>query len=183
MSRRAAIGLLAGLAAVAAAVPAHAGPAAPDVPALIRVEAGHKPFLIGHATGVQIHACRPAGDGHAWTPVAPRADIHDASGHRIMTHYGGPAWEARDGSVVRARRDEGVTVDPSAIQWLRLAVTSATAGPDGDRLAGTTFIQRIATAGGLPPAPATCHAGSSGAVQEVPYTADYVFYKRSPARS
>lgn len=47
-----------GVAAVAAggslAPVAGAEPAAPEVPATIAVEAGHKVFLVGHAEGVQI---------------------------------------------------------------------------------------------------------------------------------
>ena len=63
----------------------------------------------------------------------------------------------------------------TAIPWLLLAKVSTTAGPDGDRFAGTTYIQRIATVGGLPPAASECTV--AGTKVEVPYTADYVFYK------
>jgi hypothetical protein len=45
-----------------------------------------------------------------------------------------------------------------------------------DRLAGTTFIQRIATTGGLAPAAADCNAATAGTEVEVPYTADYSFW-------
>jgi hypothetical protein len=51
------------------------------------------------------------------------------------------------------------------------------AGPDGDRLAGTEYIQRIATTGGLAPAASTCNAETAGDEAEIPYTADYVFWK------
>ena len=92
-----------------------------------------------------------------------------------MTHFGGPSWQAKDGSRVVAQRVDGVTVDASAIPWLLLSTVSTTAGPDGDRLAKTTFIQRIATTGGLAPAAADCNAATVGHVVEVPYTADYYF--------
>ena len=81
------------------------------------------------------------------------------------------------GSKVFATLDKRVTVDPTAIPWLRLLAASPTAGSDGDRLAGTTYIQRIATTGGLAPAPATCNENTVGTVEEVPYTADYTFWK------
>jgi hypothetical protein len=42
------------------------------------------------------------------------------------------------------------------------------AGPDGDRLADTTFVQRTATTGGLGPDAATCNATTEGPVAEVP---------------
>ena len=69
-------------------------------------------------------------------------------------------------------------VDPTAIPWLLLS-TNAAAGPDGDRLAGTTYIQRLATTGGLAPAAAACNESTAGTVEEVPYTADYTFWKRT----
>ena len=70
-----------------------------------------------------------------------------------------------------------VTVDPQAIPWLRLRVTSATAGADGDRLVATKYIQGINTTGGLAPAATDCNVGTLGQVAEVPYTADYAFWK------
>ncbi len=171
--------LVTGLAALAAAVPlsgiATAAPTAPEVPAGIAVPEGNKPFLIGHAEGVQIYRC----NGSGWTLVAPRANLYGDNGKLIATHFGGPSWQAKDGSKVIAQRaKDPVTVDPTAIPWLLLARTSATPGTDGDRLAGTTYIQRIATAGGLAPAASTCTAETAGDEAEVPYTADYVFFKK-----
>jgi Protein of unknown function (DUF3455) len=100
----------------------------------------------------------------------------------IITHFGGPAWQAKDGSKVvgRLARDP-VPVDPTAIPWLLLSTPSPTAGPDGDRLVDTTYIQRTATTGGLAPAAATCNATTAGMVAEVPYTADYFFWKKTAA--
>jgi hypothetical protein len=174
--------LVTGLAALAAAVPlsgiATAAPPAPEVPGGIAVEEGNKPFLIGHAEGVQIYRC----NGVSWQPFAPRADLYGDNGQLIATHSSGPSWQAKDGSKVIARRiKDPVTVDPTAIPWLLLEPTSVTPGPDGGRLAGTTFIQRIRTTGGLAPDASTCNAESAGAESEVPYTADYVFFKRSSA--
>ena len=117
-------------------------------------------------------------DGYRWTFVAPRAELYGDNGKLLTTHFGGPSWQARDGSKAVGSLDGRVTVDPGAIPWLRL-VASGSAGPDGDRLAGTTYIQRIATTGGLAPAPASCNAGTVGTVEEVPYTADYTFWKAS----
>ena len=144
--------LLAGVAAaMAAATPASAAPTAPDVPARIAVPEGHKPFLIAHAIGVQRYPCTSVPGGFAWGPSTPGAVLYGANGHLIGDHFGGPSWRAKDGSTVVATRDDGVTVDPTAIPWLRLKRASATPGADGDRLVATTYIQRIATAGGLPP--------------------------------
>jgi hypothetical protein len=172
---------LVGALSVAAALPlaqsAQAGPAAPEVPGTIAVRDGHKPFLIGHATGVQIYACQAVADSHRWALLAPRANLYDDSGKLLATHYAGPTWEARDGSTVVGQREDAATVDPTAIDWLRLAAARTAAGPDGARLVGTTYIQRINTTGGLAPAPANCNADTVGTPVEVPYTADYVFFK------
>jgi hypothetical protein len=172
--------LLAGIVASAAALSltqlAQAGPPEPVVPGAIEVPDGNKVFLVGHAVGVQIYSC----NGVVWGFVAPRANLYDDQGKLIITHFGGPTWQAKDGSSVVGRVDATpVTVDPTAIPWLRLAAASTTAGPDGDRLVATTYIQRIATTDGLAPPAAECNATTAGTVAEVPYTADYYFWKKT----
>jgi hypothetical protein len=178
--RRLLTGLVATVATVAAfssGQAAQAAPTPPAVPTEIAVPDGHKPFLLGHAAGVQIYTCSTVPGGHAWSPATPSAVLRDGHGHVIATHFGGPSWRATDGSTVVASRDSSVTVDPTAIAWLRLKAAPATPGPDGDRLVGTTYIQRIATTGGLTPPAADCNATTAGATREVPYTADYLFWK------
>src|SRR5215213_4639231 len=159
--------------AAAAALPsaAVAGVAAPDVPGAIAVTGDEKPFLTAHAEGVQIYACRSG----AWALVAPRATLYGDRGQVIASHFGGPTWEARDGSSVIGRRVNGITVDAGSIQWLLLSRDSSSVGFDGDRLTPTTHIQRINTVGGLPPAATACVM--EGNRVEVPYEADYVFWK------
>jgi uncharacterized protein DUF3455 len=159
--------------------PANAGPAEPPVPAKIVVPEGNKLFLVGHAVGVQIHECIPAATGYRWRFVGPRADLYGENGALLATHFAGPRWQARDGSTILAALDGDatVTVDPTAIPWLRLRVTSATAGADGDRLGATTYVQRLDTSGGLAPAPDTCNAMTVGQMAEIPYRADYAFWK------
>ena len=156
---------------------AQAGPPEPVVPTKIKVPDGNKVFLVGHATGVQILLCINTASGFAWGFVAPRANLYANNGHLIVTHFAGPTWQAKDGSKVMGGSAIGVTVDDTAIPWLRLSAVSPTAGPNGDRLAHTTYIQRIATAGGLAPPAADCNAASAGTVAQVPYTADYYFWK------
>jgi FtsP/CotA-like multicopper oxidase with cupredoxin domain len=170
--RRAAIGAALALASAAGVAQA----AEPGIPTEIQIEPGHKLYLEAHAVGVQIYDCVAVGVGYAWSPATPRADLYSDNGKLIGSHYGGPTWEARDGSAVIAKRDAGVTVDPTAIPWLRLSA-SGTAGFDGDRLAGTTWIQRVATVGGLAPAAADCNAATAGTRKEIPYSADYRFWK------
>ena len=173
--------LLAGLAAVAAALTlaqgAHAGPEAPTLPTEIAVAGGHKPYLVAHADGVQIYDCLTVQGGYAWRLAAPRATLVNDQGKTIGSHYGGPTWEARDGSRVVGKRDGSKTVDPTAIDWLRLAADSTTAGADGARFKDTSYIQRINTVDGLAPAASECNADTLAERREIPYTADYVFFK------
>jgi hypothetical protein len=173
--------LLAGLAAVAAALTvaqgADAGPATPVVPTEIAVADGHKPYLVAHAEGVQIYDCLSVPGGHAWRLAAPRAALTDDHGNTIGSHYGGPAWEARDGSKVVGKRDGSKTVDPTSVDWLRLAADSTTTGADGERFVRTSYIQRINTVGGLAPASPECTEDTLAERREIPYTADYVFFK------
>lgn len=159
--------------------PAHAEwlPRPLDVPAPIQVPAGNDPFLLGHASGTQRYMCQPTSAGYAWTLVEPEATLFDDEGTPITTHFSGPTWQAWDGSAVVGARVEGVTVSTSAIPWLLLRATSTTTGPDGgDRLTGTTYIQRVNTTGGLAPLTG-CDATAAGATADVPYTSDYYFYK------
>jgi len=172
------------VAALLAAVPAcsfpalaQAGPAEPSVPGKIAVGSGHKLFLVTHATGVQIYSCNATAGGYAWGLVAPRAELYGTNGKLIGTHFAGPTWQARDGSSVVGQRVDGVTVDADAIPWLLLSAASTSAGSDGDRFAGTTYIQRLATTGGIAPPAGDCNADTAGDRAEIPYTADYYFWK------
>jgi len=172
--------LVTGLVAVAAALSltqaAHAGPPAPEVPPEIRVDEGNKVFLVGHAVGVQIYTC----NGFTWSSAVPRANLYDDNGKLIITHFRGPTWQAMDGSQAVGTVVDKVMPDLTAIPWVLLSTTT-TPGPDGDRLVDTTFIQRINTTGGHTPPDADCNAATANTVVEVPYTADYVFWKKTPA--
>jgi hypothetical protein len=156
---------------------AQAKPATPDVPSDLQVPDGNDVFLVGHAVGVQIYTCATTASGPAWTLVAPRADLYGPRGQLVATHFAGPTWQATDGSQVVGKREAGVTVDPTAIPWLKLSAASTSVGGDGDRLLRTTFIQRVNTTGGLPPAASGCDLTSVGARAEAPYTADYYFWR------
>ena len=170
-------GIVAALAALTLVVQvALAGPPSPSVPDQIKVGDGNKVFLIGHAVGVQIYSC----NGSAWSSAVPRANLYDDNGKLIITHFAGPTWQAKDGSRAVGTVVDKVIPDRTAIPWVLLSTTT-TPGPDGDRLVDTSFIQRINTTGGLTPPAADCNAATAGTVVEVPYTADYVFWKHTAA--
>src|SRR5215204_2091708 len=75
--------------------------------------------------------------------------------------------------VVGALPPIGVFVDPDSIPWLRLDAKTAE-GPG--IFAGTTFIQRVNTAGGKAP---LANGIVVGQVARVPYIADYFFYREA----
>ena len=170
-------GIVAALAALTLVVQvALAGPPSPSVPDQIKVGDGNKVFLVGHAVGVQIYTC----NGSTWSSAVPRANLYDDNGKLIITHFAGPTWQAKDGSRAVGTVVDKVIPDRTAIPWVLLSTTT-TPGPDGDRLVDTSFIQRINTTGGLTPPAADCNAATAGTVVEVPYTADYVFWKHTAA--
>ena len=176
-NRRLLIGIAAAAAALSLLQVAQAGPQPPDVPfPQIQVGEGNKVFLIGHAFGVQIYTC----NGSVWSSAVPRADLFGDNGKLIIHHFAGPSWQAKDGSTAVGTVVDKVTPDLTAIPWVLLSTTT-TPGPDGDRLLDTTFIQRIHTAGGHTPSAADCNAATAGKVVEVPYTADYFFWKHTAA--
>ena len=173
--------LLAGIVAAIAALSlvaqvALAGPESPVVPYQIKVGDGNKVFLVGHGVGVQLYTC----NGSVWSSAVPRANLYGGNGKLIIHHFAGPSWQAKDGSKAVGTVVDKVTVDRTAIPWVLLSATT-TPGPDGDRLVDTSFIQRLDTTGGLTPPAADCNAATTNTVVEVPYTAEYVFWKHTAA--
>lgn len=146
---------------------------APAVPDEIKVDDGNKVHFHGYAEGVQIYTW----NGNDWGSAVPRATLFDDDGNVVATHFGtpnGPAWRSNSGSeVVGKLPPKRVIMDRSAIPWLLLpANVPFTHGPG--IFGGTTFIHRVNTVGGLPPSVAGIVIGQ---VAEVPYAADYFFYR------
>jgi hypothetical protein len=143
---------------------------APEVPTEIAVEAGNKVHFHGFGIGVQIYTWT----GSAWSAPVPEATLFDEDGNIVADHFAGPSWRSNSGSLVVGKLPPArVTVDPTAIQWLRLDAL-ITEGPGV--FANTTFIQRVNTTGGLQPSEPGTFVGQ---VARIPYTADYFFYRQS----
>ena len=126
------------------------------------------------ARGVQVYECRAKKDNPSaaeWAFVAPEADLFDASGRKVGTHYAGPHWESNDGSkIVGAVKSRADAPQAGAIPWLLL--TTKSVGGAGS-LAKVSAIQRINTTGGVAPAEG-CSMATLGNTARVAYTADYV---------
>jgi hypothetical protein len=177
----------------------------PPLPAgLAPVPAGNKLFLGTHAVGTQNYVCRPSGAGVAYVLFTPEATLFGDDGGQVITHYFSPnpnpsdpnidpkvvangairaTWQYRDTSTIWAKVHQpngAVTVDPTAIAWLTLDVVGAQNGPTGgDKLTGTTFVQRLNTTGGLAPKTGCSSLTDVGNFAFVPYTADYFFYNKA----
>ncbi|MCO5553283.1 hypothetical protein L7F22_006804 [Adiantum nelumboides] len=87
---------------------------------------------------------------------------------------GQPSWETSlpAYSLVTARTLHAVTVDPDSITWNLLQATSHSGSPDV--LGAVTYVQRLATKGGLPPS--TSLGAQSGDIHLTPYSSIYAFY-------
>ena len=149
------------------------GPELPPQCASINVDDTEKLALHVYAKGVQIYKWNAT--TFAWDFDAPRASLYAEQNFfgEVGSHYRGPTWESKSGSFVKAKRvlGTGCTPDPSAIEWL-LLVNTENSGPGiFDRI---THIQRVNTTGGLRP---TMPGSYDGEIKEVPYTAEYYFYR------
>ena len=167
----------------------------PSVPVDIEVQGNFKPFFVARAFGTQNFICAPANtpSGLDWLFIGPQATGFDAELEQVLTHYHSKnpvrgnaiqaTWQhSRDSSGVWATRANGSLdsnyVAPGAIEWLLLEVTGSYVGPwGGDKLAGTKFIQRVNTVGGVKPPSAECTADTLNTRRLVYYEADYYFYQ------
>jgi hypothetical protein len=152
---------------------ARADNRAPELPSplcdRLQVQAGNKVAFHVYALGVQIYRW----NGTSWVFVAPSARLFADAEYQgeVGVHYAGPTWESHSGGKVVASRLESCAPEPTAIAWLLLQRVSSEGPGIFDSV---TYIQRVNTAGGLPP------AGPGpfiGAEEEVPYTAEYYFYR------
>lgn len=152
------------------------------LPGILEVEDGNKLAYRAYATGVQIYEVRRSAtnsNSFSWVNIAPSATLYlkEDFTQQTGTHYGGPSWEFSKGPYkdekTVASKLQGVTVDPTAVQWLLLKANDLLSSA-GNKV---TFIQRVCTTGGLPPAiPAT--ESNLGQQERIPYTAVYLFYEK-----
>lgn len=127
-----------------------------------------------HAEGAQVYECKAdAGGKLAWQFREPIATLM-IDGKTVGRHYAGPNWEMADGSAIVAKvagRAPGATGED--IPLLKLEVTEQRGR---GQLSGVATVQRLNTKGGV--AEGSC--SRSGAFLSVPYSADYVFYRKAP---
>jgi hypothetical protein len=175
------VGFVAGLLSLASGVSGVTGgvamagdaPSPPKVPAALAVPAGAKLVARFHATGAQVYACTSAGGQFSWVLARPDATLADASGAVTGTHGAGPSWKSKDGSAVVGKKlAQAAAPDAGAVPWLLLGATSTTGS---GQFTGVTFVQRVATKGGIAPATG-CDATHAGTEVRANYSADYYFF-------
>jgi hypothetical protein len=148
-----------------------------SLPPEIRVPAGVRQTLHTVGRGEITYECRAkagASGVYEWVFVSPMATLYDRQGKVVGKYYGGPTWEAQDGSKVTGKQ---VAVAPAGAGHIPLQLVQAEPSMGMGLLQGTAYIQRLHTRGGVAPAPA-CTADQQGQRRQVPYQADYVFYAR-----
>lgn len=166
------------LAGFAACSSVWAAPFSQDaLPATVQVPAGNKVALETVGAGTITYECKvkkDTTDQHEWVFVGPDAVLSDRAGKAIGKYFGPPAtWESNDGSKITATQ---LAVAPSSAGNIPLQLVKANPATGNGAMSGVTFIQRVATKGGVAPASA-CAAGNLGAKEIVKYQADYIFYK------
>lgn len=158
-----------------AAGPAPFDPAA--LPAAVQVPAGHKVAMETVGIGEITYECRAKKDAAGqfeWVFVGPDARLLDRQGRPVGRYYGPPAtWESQDGSRLTGAQ---VAVAPGAAGSIPLQLVKANPATGMGAMQGVTYIQRVATQGGVAPA-ADCGAASVGTKQVVKYQADYILWR------
>ena len=129
-------------------------------------------FVYKVAQGVQTYTCEAGANGSGtWSAASvPEARLRAYGFRPPIRHFGGPRWQAKDGSTVLGAVAERVPKE-GTIPWLLLTTTVE---QPGRKLGNVTHISRVNTSGGLAPAGA-CTPGETASV---PYGADYVFWVR-----
>jgi hypothetical protein len=156
------------------ATPVSATPRAPaaeqagddSVPPVIQVPPGNRRLVADLAAqGVQVYTCTAG----AWVFLEPVAQLHDQT--QAVIHFRGPSWEStNDGSLVEAETVASSPVVGAIPQLLLQATLTRGSGILGN----VTYVQRLATVGGVKPSTAC----TDGQTQGVPYSAEYRFYTR-----
>ena len=147
------------------------------LPAPVQVPAGHKVALETVGVGEITYECRAKAaqaGAFEWVFVGPKAVLNGRDGKAVGSYFGPPAtWQSMDGSAITGAQ---LAVAPASPGSIPLQLVKANPAPGSGAMSGVSYIQRVATQGGVAPA-ATCDAGAVGRKEVVKYQADYIFWK------
>jgi hypothetical protein len=138
----------------------------------IKAPSDQSPVLQLTGQGVQIFRCERRDNTMIWSFRQPEADLYDASGKAVGKHGASFSFEHVDGSRLVATivaNDEAP--QSTDLRWLLMTTRSFNRGA----FERVTYVQRVNTKGGLPPA--RCDTAQSGQLLRVDFTADFVFYR------
>ena len=138
----------------------------------IKVPSTHVPTLQLASRGVQIFRCEKRDAGPVWVFRQPQADLLDPGGKTVGKHGANFSFEHDDGSrLVSTIAAYDEASKPTDLRWLLLTTRSFGKGA----LENVTHVQRVNTAGGMPPA--RCDASQLNQLLRVDFTSDFVFYR------
>jgi hypothetical protein len=147
------------------------------LPAAVQVPAGHAVALETVGVGQITYECRAkaaAPDQYEWVFVGPDAKLLDRSGKEVGKYFGPPAtWQSNDGSKITATQLAVAAALPGSIP---LQLVKANPAIGAGAMQGVSYIQRVATQGGVAPARA-CDAAALRSKEIVKYQADYIFWR------
>ena len=147
------------------------------LPDAVKVPAGNRVALETVGVGEITYECRAKADmpgAFEWVFVGPQAELMSRGGARLGTYYGPPAtWASTDGSKITGTQ---VAIAPAGAGNIPSQLVKANPAMGAGAMSGVTYIQRVATQGGVAPASA-CDASAAGRKEIVKYRGDYVFWK------
>lgn len=147
-----------------------------QLPDAVKVPAGNKVALETVGVGEITYECRAKADAAGafeWVFVGPQADLIARSGSKLGTYYGPPAtWASTDGSKITGAQ---LAVAPGGTGNIPLQLVKANPAMGAGAMMGVTYVQRVATKGGVAPAD-PCVSAAVGKKSVVRYQADYIFW-------
>ena len=138
----------------------------------IKVPDDQMPVLRFAARGVQVFRCEQRDGTYGWWYRLPEAELFDAAGAVVARHGTDFSFEHVDGSRLLGK----VAASDSApsdqdLRWLLLSTRAFGQGA----FTGITYVQRVNTKGGIPPA--RCERKQENQVLRVDFSAEFVFYR------
>jgi hypothetical protein len=153
---------------------------APMVAETITVPAGNQLVMMAVGSGELTYECRAKAampGAFEWVFAGPNAVLVDKDGMTVGKYYGGPTWEANDGSKVTGKQ---LATAPGAANAIPLQLVKANPSTGNGAMTDISYIQRLNTIGGVAPMD-SCASDNVGAKKMVKYQADYWFYKAAYA--
>jgi hypothetical protein len=158
--------------------PGRPGRVSPDLGFFSKIKApsDREPVLKLAARGAQVFRCEKRDTQGVWIFRQPDAELLDAAGKVVGRHGANFSFEHADGSrLVSTIAGYDDAPKPTDLRWLLMTTKSYGKGA----FEGVTHVQRVNTAGGMPPA--SCDLAHAGRILRIDFTSDFVFYRARAA--